>query len=181
MVLSAALTPAKNLSEVSMKSMNSFPAIVDTGENLDFLVGWTVSTTTGKNFISPTINCCDNRGLFFLQNWELHRKKGQQYLWPSGLDMDTASDGVIGTTMKGCIHRHLSNPNQRPSRLPKPKRRYLLPPKSNTAAKKPIMPLKPPWKVASIDTSRTLTPPKLLQTKNDDISGHLSWTRPPII
>jgi hypothetical protein len=107
----ASTTPAKNLSAVSMTWMNSFSAIVDTGKNFrlfgDF---WPVSTTTGKNFASLVINCCDDRGLFFLQNCELRRKKGQQYLRPPGSDM--AADGVIGTTMKGRIHRHLANLNR---------------------------------------------------------------------
>jgi len=33
--------------------------------------------------------------------------------------LDTAADGVIGTTMKSCIHKHPTHLDQRPPRLPK--------------------------------------------------------------
>jgi hypothetical protein len=74
-----------------------------------------------------------------MQNCEPRGKKykgaalrRQQYLRPP--ESDTVADGVTGTTMKRCIHRHLIHPNQRPLRSPKPKRHHFLPPKPDTAA-----------------------------------------------
>jgi hypothetical protein len=58
----------------------------------------------------------------------------QKYLRPPG--SYAATDGVIGTTMKRRIHRHLINHYLRllrPLRVPKPKW-YLLLSKSDTAA-----------------------------------------------
>ncbi len=66
----------------------------------------------------PAINCIDDRGMFFLQiganRWYLRPPKS-----------DTAADGVIGTTMKSCIHRHIwiRGPWGRQNYF-KPKRRY---------------------------------------------------------
>ncbi len=79
----------------------------------------------GKNVIAgdPAINCCDNRGLFFLQNCEPHGKnknaamRRQRYLQPPG--SGTIAGDVIGTAMKRHIHRHLMHPYQRPLRPPK--------------------------------------------------------------
>jgi hypothetical protein len=43
--------------------------------------------------------------------------ENRRYLWPSM--SDTAADGVIGTAMKSCIHRHPTHLDQKPLRLPK--------------------------------------------------------------
>jgi hypothetical protein len=43
--------------------------------------------------------------------------ENQRYLWPSM--SDTAADGVIGTAMKSCIHRHPTHLDQKPLRPPK--------------------------------------------------------------
>jgi hypothetical protein len=123
LVLSA-LTPTKSGVDDINARLSLTPAKI-----LDFLViSDQYQQQRGK------INCGDDRGMFFLQNCKLHSKKGQQYLWPQG--SDTAADGVIGTTMKGRIHRHLANPNQRPLRplrLPKPKSALSPATKINTA------------------------------------------------
>ncbi len=76
-----------------------------------------------NNFIDGVIDGCDDRGLFFLQNYEPLGKNNdaaarrQQYLRPPG--SDRAADDVIGTTMKRRIHRHPTQPDQRPLRPPK--------------------------------------------------------------
>ncbi len=43
--------------------------------------------------------------------------ENRQYLWPS--TSDTAADGVIGTAMKSCIHKHPTHLDQRLLRPPK--------------------------------------------------------------
>jgi hypothetical protein len=94
---------------------------------------WPVSTTPGKNVIagvkdtadkfllvsttpadkfSPIIYYNDDKGLFFLQIGT-----NQWYLRPP--KSDAAADGIIGTTMKSCIHRHLAHLYKRPLRPPK--------------------------------------------------------------
>jgi hypothetical protein len=71
---------------------------------------WPLSTTPGNNFIAGVVDCCDDRGLCFLQNCEpLGKKKDaavrrQQYLRPPG--SDAAANGVTGTTKKRRILTH---------------------------------------------------------------------------
>jgi hypothetical protein len=124
-------------------SQKFIDGVVDTGEQflpvsltpaINFrLLGyfWPVSTTPGNSYmLTRAINCCDDRGPFFLHDYELRSKnkdsgvRRQQYLRPPGSDV--AADGVIGTTMKRGIHRHLTHPNQSPLGP-------LRPPKTKTA------------------------------------------------
>jgi hypothetical protein len=69
-----------------------------------------VSTTPGSNFIAG-VNAATEK-LFASVN-DIGEKTvltiRQQYLWPPGSDV--AADGVIGTTMKRCIHRHPKHPD----------------------------------------------------------------------
>ncbi len=55
-----------------------------------FAYFWPVSTTPANNFVASVVDCCDERGLFFLQNCEPLGKikvaavRRQQYLRPPG-------------------------------------------------------------------------------------------------
>jgi hypothetical protein len=96
----------KNLSVVSLTPVNNLSAVSHTGDNFFWLFGyfWLVSTTPGNNFIAGVGDCCDDRGLFFLQDCEPLAKnkeavmRRQQYIRPPG--SDAATNGVIATTMK---------------------------------------------------------------------------------
>ena len=131
-------TPPINLSVVSLTPLNSFSAVSLTPViNFRFFgYFWPVSTTPGKNVIncspvstiplincSPVsttppinfslmINCIDDRGLFFLQIGT-----NRWYLLPPKSDM--AANGVIGTAMKSCFHRHPAHLDKRPLKPPK--------------------------------------------------------------
>ncbi len=110
--------------------------------------------------LTPAINFCDNRSLFFLQNCEPRGKykdasvRGQQYLRTPG--SDAAADDVIGTSMKRCIQSHLTHLNQRPLRpLKLLQTKTALSPASDGGPVANIV-TGPPWKGASIDISHTL-------------------------
>jgi hypothetical protein len=76
-----------------------FAGVNDTADKL--LTG--VNDTADKFFTDDKL---DNRGLFFLQIGTNRR-----YLRPP------KSDGVIGTAMKSCIHRHSAYLDKRPPKL----------------------------------------------------------------
>ncbi len=105
------LTPAKNLSAVSLTPVKIYRQCRWQRHFRLFGYFWLLSTTPGNNFIAGVvIDCCDDGGVFFLQNYKrLGQNKDasvriQQYLQPPG--SDAAADGVIGTTMKTRVQRH---------------------------------------------------------------------------
>jgi hypothetical protein len=109
------------------------PGVVDTGDKYitgvivtddKFIVGdndtneqlSSVTTTPAINLLSVTRTRTPRR-------WEApndrRKLKGviQRYLRPPKLA--TTTDGVIGTAMKSCIHKHPTHLHQRPLRPPK--------------------------------------------------------------
>ncbi len=113
------------LSAVSLTRVNNFSAVSLTPA-INVQTFWLFLTginDTGEQFFAGVIDSCDDRGLFFLKNCEPLGKNNdaaarrQQYLRPTGLD--GAADDVIGTTMKRRIHRHPTQPDQRPLRPPR--------------------------------------------------------------
>jgi hypothetical protein len=67
--------------------------------------------------VSPKLREIEAKRTIALNFIGSNREKNRRYLRPSM--SDTAADGVIGTAMKSCIHRHPTHLEQRTLRPPK--------------------------------------------------------------
>ncbi len=108
-------TPAISCSAVSMTPANH-PCHGDNDIGDKFIAG---DNDTGEQFSPVTMTPA--------KNLLLVTRTGMPWRWGAAKEKvergksvtSPAADGVIGTSMKPCIHRHSTHPDQRPLRPPK--------------------------------------------------------------
>ncbi len=105
-------TGDKFITGVSDTGNKFIAGVVDTAEQL-----FAGDSDTGDKFIAGD----KNKDAMEVGSWSKDRKKlkgiNRRYLRPP--KSATAADGVIGTAMKSCIHKHPTHLDQRPLRPPK--------------------------------------------------------------
>ncbi len=107
-------------------AINLWPVSTTTGNNPchEFLVIASVADTgdkflTGVNNTSELLSPVTMTPAVIYCRWQEQGRQGNKSVISPAADSDTAAKGLIGTSMKSCIHRHPTHPDQRPLRPPK--------------------------------------------------------------